>query len=70
MENGSGNSFGRKMQRSALASVKVKLRKKGEKALLITDTLRIEAVDWRPVHWLKFVETLYLNRRQPRFSGF
>src|SRR6202790_16741 len=29
----------------ALASVKVKLRKEGEKALLITDTLRIEAVD-------------------------
>jgi hypothetical protein len=28
----------------ALASVKVKLRKEGEKALLITDTLRIEAV--------------------------
>jgi hypothetical protein len=26
-------------------------------------------VDWRPIHWLKFVETLYLNRRQPRFSG-
>ena len=22
-----------------------------------------------PIHWLKFVETLYLNRRQPRFSG-
>jgi integrase len=29
----------------ALASVKVKLRKEGEKALLITDTLRIEAFD-------------------------
>jgi hypothetical protein len=29
----------------ALASVKVKLRKEGEKALLITDNLRIEAVD-------------------------
>jgi integrase len=29
----------------ALTSVKVKLRKEGEKALLITDTLRIEAVD-------------------------
>jgi hypothetical protein len=42
--NGSGNSFGQRMQR-ALASVKVKLRKEGEKALLITDTLRIEAVD-------------------------
>jgi hypothetical protein len=27
-------------------------------------------VDWRPIHWLKFVETLHLNRRQPRFSGF
>src|ERR1700730_3965910 len=29
----------------ALASVKVKLRKEGENALLITDTLRIEAFD-------------------------
>ena len=26
-------------------------------------------MDWRPIHWLKFVETLYLNRRQHRFSG-
>jgi len=25
-------------------------------------------VDWKPLHWLKFVESLYLNRRQPRFS--
>jgi hypothetical protein len=23
----------------------------------------------RPIHWLKFAEKLYLNRRQLRFSG-